>query len=375
MMRYPSLPEGFIVRGRSWYLAALICVPLCPLTLRAERIVFIGDSITDGHTYPLLVRQALAEAGKPVSVCINAGVASDTAALVRKRLDRDVLAHKPTLVTLSIGVNDALRKVTPEDYEADVNAILDRLKAEKIPVLVLTTTVLGPKNAEAEKRLEEFNAILRRLAEKHGCRVAEVFKGMAAARKARKEVLESDQVHLSFVGYQVMTRAVLDGLGHADVPLPKELKVELMSGVVREWQLRSLGDKETLDENAVAALAPDDSWKRLALPETEAQPHWWLDQERKRGYALSLKKLVGPGKGYVGVATLEAKEPRTVYVNTGAQLSSVWLNGKRIYKNESWTGWHAGKERIPATLKAGRNVLVIETGEQFFLSVTDDNDW
>lgn len=49
-----------------------------------QRIVFIGDSITDGHTYPLLVRQALAEAHKPVPVCINAGISGDTAAGMRK---------------------------------------------------------------------------------------------------------------------------------------------------------------------------------------------------------------------------------------------------------------------------------------------------
>ena len=34
----------------------------------AQRIVFLGDSITDGFTYPLLVRQALAEAHRPVPV-------------------------------------------------------------------------------------------------------------------------------------------------------------------------------------------------------------------------------------------------------------------------------------------------------------------
>jgi hypothetical protein len=59
------------------------------------RLVFIGDSITDGHTLPLLVEHALTDAKKPVPRCINAGVASDTAALMRARLERDVLVHPP----------------------------------------------------------------------------------------------------------------------------------------------------------------------------------------------------------------------------------------------------------------------------------------
>jgi lysophospholipase L1-like esterase len=363
--------------NRSALLSTLIIAVLWPLAApAAERIVFIGDSITDGNTYPLLIHQALTETGKPVPVCINSGVASDTAALVRKRLERDVLVHKPTLVTLSIGVNDGLRKVKPEDYEADVTAILDRFKAEKVPVVLLTTTVLGPKNAEAEKRLEEYNAILHRLADKYGCRVAEVFKAMSAARAAGTEVLEPDQVHLSFEGYRVMSRALLDGMGHKDVAVPKELKVEILPGVVRDWKIRPAGEKEAaLDEKTAAALKPDDNWKSYALPEKEAQTHWWSEQERKRGYALSLNKLVGPGRSYVGMATLEAEKPRTVYFNTGSDLRTVWLNGKRIYKNEGWTGWHAGKERIAAELQAGRNTIVIESGGQFFLSVTDTNDW
>src|SRR6266550_5310454 len=70
----------------------------------AERIVFLGDSITDGDTYPQLVRQALAEAGKNVPICINAGIGGDTAAGMLKRLDRDVFSRKPTLVTLSAGI-------------------------------------------------------------------------------------------------------------------------------------------------------------------------------------------------------------------------------------------------------------------------------
>ena len=97
------------------------------------RIVFFGDSITDGNTYPLLIRQALQEAGKHAPICTNAGVASDTAKDVRKRLRRDAYLGWATQITLSIGVNDALRKVTPEDYEADVTAILDTFRARKSP--------------------------------------------------------------------------------------------------------------------------------------------------------------------------------------------------------------------------------------------------
>lgn len=56
-----------------------------------KRIVALGDSITDGHTYPMLIVQALREAGRPVPIIVNAGAGGDTAEKMLNRLDDDVL--------------------------------------------------------------------------------------------------------------------------------------------------------------------------------------------------------------------------------------------------------------------------------------------
>jgi len=340
-----------------------------------ERLVFIGDSITDGHTLPLVVRQALAEAKKPVPIVINAGVAGDTAAGMRKRLERDVLPRKPTRVLLSAGINDVLHNVKVEDYELDVADIANRLRPKKIPLVILTTTILGPKHEAADKRLVDFNDALRRVARKYGATIAEVNRQVRLEQSEGTKLLEEDQIHLTFAGYRVMARAVLDALGHQDVPVPNELKPDVMPGIVREWKVRALDKADALDEKAVSELMPDESWKSLSLPQKRPLAHWWADQERQRGFAQELDKLAGSGKAYAAVATVESEKPRKAFLNTGAQLSAVWLNGKRVYKSEGWTGWHAGKERIPIELKAGKNLLVIETGSAFFLSITDDDQW
>ena len=341
-----------------------------------ERIVFLGDSITDGHTLPLLVCQALAEAGRTPPVCINAGIGGDTAAGMRTRVERDVLVHQPTLVTLSVGINDVLRGVTQEAYEADVTAVADRLRAEKIPMLLLTTSILGPRNAEADRKLDGYNAFLRRLARQNGYRVAEVNGLMREARAGGVNVMEADDVHLNREGYRAMARAVLDALDAENVPVPKELEPALMPGLIGRWKIRPATGP--LDAAAVAALEADDpAWKNYALPETEAQAHWWMDQERQRGFATALEKVAGPGGKYLGVAAIESPAARRVYFNPGASLQAIWLNGKEIYRlpADEFRGWHAGRDRVAAELRAGPNTVVIETGSQFFLSVTDDNTW
>ena len=367
---------GAILLAAAWAVAG--CSGARAGRTAAQRIVFLGDSITDGFTYPLLVRQALAEAHRPVPVCINAGVASDTAAEMRKRLDRDVLVHRPSLVTISVGANDVLRNVPLASFEADVTAILERMKRENVPVLVLTTSVLGGSHREADRRLAEYNAILKRLAGRFGHRVADVYAAMDAARTGGAKLLEADDVHLGFEGYRVFARAVLAGLGHRGLAVPKAMKVAPLEGIVSPWRLKALpggADPAPLDAEAVAKLRPDAEWKTLALPEADAQSHWWRDQIRRRGFALSVAKVAGKAKRYVGHAVVTAERSRTVYFNTGAQLETIWLNGRRIYQSAGWTGYHAGKERVEARLRAGDNVVVIETGGEFFVSVTDDNTW
>jgi lysophospholipase L1-like esterase len=343
--------------------------------VKVERIVFLGDSITDGFSYPRIVRQALSEAGKLVPVCINAGIGGDTAKGMRARLDRDVLVHKPTRMTLSAGINDVLRNVSAEDYAADVRGILERMKREGVPVLVMTTSVLGANHEAADKRLESFNTELTKLAAEFGCAVADVNALMQEARKTGTEVLEEDQVHPNYAGHLVMARAVLNGLGSKDVAVPERMKVEPFPGVIAKWKVKALKDNKPMTDALVKSLPPDDTWVALSLPEKDLQTHWWAEQTRQEGFALSLEKLAGKAPRYVAVTTIDSKVARRAYINTGAQLQTVWLNGVRVYEAKDWTGYHAGRERIPVELREGANALLIETGPQFFVSVTEDNMW
>ena len=351
------------------------------LAAEPERIVFIGDSITDGFTYPLLLQQALREAGKPVPICIDAGVASDTAQLMRRRIERDVLRHRPTRATLSVGVNDLFRKVPLDEFEADVRAIARQLADEKIPLVILTTSLFGPKEAEAEQRLDDYNAVLRRVAKDQGLTVAEVNHEMFRAREDGKELNEPDQIHLSFAGYRAMTRAVLDALGHVNVPVPKEQNLELMPGIVRRWQIRPAPEDKPLDDAVAKLAAAATDWTDFALPETKPKDHWWPEQERQRGFAQSLGEVArgsdpaAPPKRFQGLATIESPAARKVFFNTGANLQTIWLNGRRIFNQQGYTGWHAGKERIAAELQPGSNTVLIESGNEFFLSITDDDRW
>lgn len=103
--------------------------------LHAETVVFLGDSITAGYglpaeqAYPVLVGAALA--ADPATAAwktVNAGVSGDTSAGGLRRVGW-VLKAKPDLVVVALGGNDGLRGLPVAELEANLRAIVARIRA------------------------------------------------------------------------------------------------------------------------------------------------------------------------------------------------------------------------------------------------------
>ncbi len=98
----------------------------------------------------------------------------------------------------------------------DVTAIAERLKKDKIGLLILTTTILGPRHAS--RKIRSFGrlqlapyAASRRSTRQQSRRGQQ--RSRRGARADGQDLMEADQVHLNFAGYRRMARAVLDALG------------------------------------------------------------------------------------------------------------------------------------------------------------------
>src|SRR5580692_10445268 len=82
-----------------------------PPLKKGERIVFLGDSITEAGVSPkgyvTLIKNSLNEKHKDLGIeIIGAGISGNKVPDLQKRLERDVLMKKPTLVVIYIGIND-----------------------------------------------------------------------------------------------------------------------------------------------------------------------------------------------------------------------------------------------------------------------------
>ncbi len=221
--------------------------PVPPLLSGVTRIVTLGDSITQGGGQPggyvwLLDRylNALYPA-TPITV-VNAGISGHKATDMQARFERDVLAAKPQLVTISVGVNDVWhsfrdfkqRRDYPDGslpngvplplYIEKLEAMVVAAKAAGIRVVLLTPTPIHENPASPENaRLASYVKAMTALAARHQCTVVDLNAAMTRAIAAlqreagpRVNVVTTDGVHLNAAGNQLVAWTILRALGVPD---------------------------------------------------------------------------------------------------------------------------------------------------------------
>ncbi|MDP6708848.1 MAG: arylesterase [Alphaproteobacteria bacterium] len=225
MLRRSTNPDPYIgglrrPRNRPWFGGALLGLFLSLLfphgAAAAERvIVAFGDSLVAGYglaqadAFPAVLQARLRRDGLDVRVR-NAGVSGDTTAGGRARLDW-ALASPVDLVIVELGANDALRGVPPKTAKANLDAILARLKAKGVTVLI--AGMRAPPNL-GRGYVEAFDAIYPALAAKHALPLYPFFlEGVAA----RPELNQQDGLHPNAAG----VRRIVEGIApHVKAALP-----------------------------------------------------------------------------------------------------------------------------------------------------------
>ena len=142
-----------------------------------ETIVFLGDSITQqgaGETgYVTLFREAI-EQSRPDSgiKVIGAGISGHKVPDVEARLDKDVLAHKPNVVVIYIGINDVWHSTRGQGtsiakFESGLRSLVKSCSDAGARVVLSTPSVIGEKHDgsnDLDAMLEEYSAISRKVA-------------------------------------------------------------------------------------------------------------------------------------------------------------------------------------------------------------------
>jgi lysophospholipase L1-like esterase len=196
-----------------------------------DSIAFMGDSITQlgnlqkPNGYVNLVIEGLQAAGVR-AVPIPAGIGGNTTRHMLARLERDVIAKKPTWMTLNSGINDA-GPLSVEEFAANIENIAAQASAAGIKVILMTTTVGAGENLSAPSSLKclKFCEAFKKLAKERNLLLVDLNAVVAKELEERKQdgekglKLTYDGTHLNGLGNQIVAAEILKTLGVSEPQL------------------------------------------------------------------------------------------------------------------------------------------------------------
>jgi len=204
--------------------------------VKGDRIVFLGDSITQGgggaKGYITLYTKSV-QASHPDwdLTTVNAGISGNKVPNLQSRLDKDVISKKPTIVYIYIGINDVWhgendpkRGTSKEVFEAGLKDLIARITAAGARVILCTPTVIGEKTGGANKldaQLDEYSDISRKVAAETKSQMCDLRKAFVDHLKANnpenkeKGILTGDRVHLNEAGNRLVAETMLKAVGEA----------------------------------------------------------------------------------------------------------------------------------------------------------------
>lgn len=214
-------------------LLLFLMVPALSMSVQKKtRIVFFGDSITQMGVNPNGYITKLGEmlGAKGLSSqyeLMGAGIGGNKVYDLYLRMDDDVLAKNPDVVVIWVGVNDVWHKASfgtgtdPDKFEKFYTAIIKKLQAKNIKVIVTTPAAIGEKTDYSNQQdgdLNLYSNIIRNLAKKNNCGLVDLRKDFLEYNlknnPSNKEsgILTTDRVHLNDTGNAFVAQKMMAAL-------------------------------------------------------------------------------------------------------------------------------------------------------------------
>ncbi len=181
-----------------------------------ERVVFMGDSITDfwGRRYGRFF---------PGTPYINRGISGQVTPQMLLRFRQDVVALQPKVVVILGGTNDiggSLGPVAPEATRNNIMSMVDLARANDIRVVLSSLTpVCDSIQPQTDRRpldkLRDLNAWMKSYAARAGIVYLDYWTAMLDDRGALRAEYTWDCLHPNDAGYAVMERLAEEAISAA----------------------------------------------------------------------------------------------------------------------------------------------------------------
>lgn len=201
-----------------------------------QRLVFIGDSITDcgrtaasapyGSGYVSMVRNLLVAHYPELGLTIlNRGISGNTVRDLAQRWEKDAIAERPDWLAVMIGINDCWRLFRPggekaavklPEYEATLRRLLDRTRSATSARLILIQPYMIEPNTEQPMRreMDRYGAVVSTVAAEYKAVLVSTQAAWdAALTHTQPSDWSEDQIHPTAPGHAVMALAFLRAVG------------------------------------------------------------------------------------------------------------------------------------------------------------------
>lgn len=154
-----------------WLLAWLLLVPLLASAQPAATgptVLVVGDSLSAAHNIPAasgwvnLLQQRVRQQMKAPPAIVNASISGETTAGALTRLPGLLARHRPSVVVIELGGNDALRGLTPVQLRGNLEKMIVASQKAGAKVLLLGIDVPPNYGPAYRQRLKEVYAGLAR---------------------------------------------------------------------------------------------------------------------------------------------------------------------------------------------------------------------
>lgn len=284
------------------------------------KIVCIGDSITGVyyHTggrqaYPEMLEVALKRAYPKAKLqVINAGISGNTLPQGLARLERDVLSHKPQLVTIMYGMND-LTRFSLADFKKNLAQMCNRCREAGAEVLLCTQNSIIA--GRSPKTLAEFTQAVHEVGQELKLPVADCHKAYEAARArdAREwSLLMSDEIHPNMDGHKLFASVIArvitgkeDTLKDVGPPLPAIPRTLSLLKASKPIRVLAMPPFDKAIGPALKEINPSAQVEVTTWP-TEGQSMTQLQQAAKKTRDLKMDLVIVAVPAGADAATTEA---------------------------------------------------------------------
>ena len=211
----------------------LIILPL--LAMKQDKplqVIFFGDSITQAGVGPKGYITMMTEMLKTNNQSgqfelAGAGIGGNKVYDLYLRLEDDVLSKKPDVVFIYVGINDVWHKSSmgtgtdPDKYVKFYEALIKKMKAQNIRVILCTPTVIGERNDNSNMQdgdLNHYSKLIRDIAAKNNLQLCDLRKYFQEyevqnnPENKEKEILTTDRVHLNEKGNKFLAEKMMEAL-------------------------------------------------------------------------------------------------------------------------------------------------------------------